>query len=938
MKNFLVKYKYQLSIFLAVFIIFLFNYQTGSYLSGWDSLQTELNPGLAVKRAFSSVWEEYQSFGLVAGMAHSADLPRAIFLWFISFLLPQNMIRYFFHFLMLLIGGLGAFKLLHRFLKDKRASLIGALFYILNIGTVQIFFVPYESFSSFFAFLPWGIWSFYRVTDNVERRTYKNDLLLFFLINLLGAPAFYTQQLFVVYTLVLGCIAIGSIVRNHKNATRHILHAILAFALILIINSFWILPQVYFLKANGAWVSQSKASQIATEDTLYQNLEKGTIGNFLRLEGFYYDLKGIKNTDLFAPWKDHFSGIYQLLPYLFALLAGIGLIGSIVKKKNLELSLILGFCALALLSATTPFSWINSLIRENRFINQIFRSPFTKFIILYSLVYSYFFARGVKIIFDKLKKNTLVLNIKYLAIVILIILYSLPSFQGFFISPEMRVKIPQDYFNVINYFKSVDKNQHIALLPDYTYWGWFFNKWGYNGSGFLWYGIEQSIVSRTFDVWSKNSESYFWEVKTALEAEDLQKFEAVLDKYHIDYLILDHSLIPVVSSYKSLMSDRIEKLITSSNRISLVFKGKQLVLFQVSHPDQARDFINVYKNVPNIGPIIELTSDDTAFASNYYYLSDSKKMYDKYYPFLDMTTQTKLASKNWNIQEDENGFALSAKTGLDLSQYDLFSSPNYEADIFQDDKVDQVNLSLEKYINQGDLTVRFGKKLVESFDVAGLPVNDEFTFTGTQLPQRYGYLVKVKTKNTQGSPLFFYISDETKKQSVVEEKLRSETEYFILPDKFNYGLGYSFSFQNKSYQHYPSENRLEELSVYLLPYEALKNTVFTKKNTVFSPEIYNNFQADKKNYYTYRVNVASITSTSEDLTIVLNQSYDKGWIALSKNKLLPHMKFSNWANAWKLKGANDVLIIFWPQYLEFFGFLLLVIPFFAILLIKEKHE
>ena len=164
MKNFWNKYKYQILLTIIVGVLFWVNYRPGTYLSGWDNLQTELNPGLAVKRAFFSVWEEYQSFGLTAGMAHAADLLRAIFLWIVSFVLPQNIIRYFYHFLMLLLGGLGMMKLLNnetmKQSNNKIIPFLGALFYMLNLGTVQIFYLPFESFSTFFAFLPWGIWSF----------------------------------------------------------------------------------------------------------------------------------------------------------------------------------------------------------------------------------------------------------------------------------------------------------------------------------------------------------------------------------------------------------------------------------------------------------------------------------------------------------------------------------------------------------------------------------------------------------------------------------------------------------------------------------------------------------------------------------------------------------------------------------------------------------
>src|SRR3990167_10966482 len=125
-KIFLKKYKYQILRFFIVLVLFSVNYKSGTYLSGWDNLQTELNPGLAVKRAVFSVWEEYQSFGLTAGMAHAADLPRTVFLWIMSFVIPQNMIRYFYHFLMLLLGGFGMFGLLAGFGFSGLLSFLGA--------------------------------------------------------------------------------------------------------------------------------------------------------------------------------------------------------------------------------------------------------------------------------------------------------------------------------------------------------------------------------------------------------------------------------------------------------------------------------------------------------------------------------------------------------------------------------------------------------------------------------------------------------------------------------------------------------------------------------------------------------------------------------------------------------------------------------------------
>ncbi len=984
MKSFINKYKFQLILFFIVFILFLVNYKPGTYLSGWDNLQTELNPGLAVKRAFFSVWEEYQSFGLTAGMAHAADLPRAVFLWVTSFVLPQNMIRYFYHMLMLLIGGIGAFSLFRVILGRNEVTtpeslldsgrapsslarmtsepiiFFGALFYMLNLGTVQIFYLPYEAFSTFFALLPWGIWIFIKIISNIKYQISKRDVLLFLLINLLGTPAFYTQQLFIVYMLILIYItasvfpsrSLSRLWRDSSSteAVKNFLKkTALTFSIILLINSFWILPQFYFLKTNGKVVSEAKTNQLSTENVYLQNYEKGTLGYFLKLEGFYFDLKGKDGTFLFAPWKDHFKNpVIGIISYLFAGLMLIGLVKSLTAavkyKQNQEQTaavLSLGFilifllCVTGLLLATPPFSWINETFRKAPIINQIFRSPFTKFIIPYSLVYSYFVAKGLSFFGAYLKKVSLYVMF------ILILLYSLPSFKGYFISPEIKVKIPNDYFQVINYFKAEDKNKRIALSPDYTFWGWFFNKWGYNGSGFLWYGIEQPIVSRTFDVWSKTSESYFWEAKTAFESEDVQKIINVFDKYQIDYLILDRSLIPVTSSYKALQYDRIDKLLTESPNITLIFSGKNISLYEISHQYYAKKFVSLSTNLNNIGPKIDITNDDQAFSENGFYISDNLK-FDLYYPFFSLTSQTNLQETGWQITEDDNFFYLSAPLTINSDDFDLYLNDIYQETILVDSLPTNISLRLAPIIENNKLIIKIEKKVVKDFD-ANINQKTDFGFTDQALSQNIGYLVRVQSINNQGSPLFFYIVDETKKQSYLEDRLDNQISYFILPPRYKYGLGYTFAFQNKFFKNLTASNNLEQLSLYLFPYQALKEMKFVRKGfSKTGPYFSNNYEVEKINYFTYKVSVSNTNM------IILNQSFDPSWIAFSNGKILKHVSVNNWANGWKLDGRSSMIddrnnnqgskinnlesiaIIFWPQYLEFLGFGLL---FFAFLLI-----
>lgn len=146
----------QLFLFILVTLLLYLNFTPGTYLIGWDNLQVELDLGINLERAFNVSWQEYQGLGLLGGMGHGADLLRQILLWPFSLILKQNFLRYFWNYLALLSGVWGAFTLFTYLLKNnKQAQLLaclGACFYLLNIGTVQNFYVTFEPFAAFFAF------------------------------------------------------------------------------------------------------------------------------------------------------------------------------------------------------------------------------------------------------------------------------------------------------------------------------------------------------------------------------------------------------------------------------------------------------------------------------------------------------------------------------------------------------------------------------------------------------------------------------------------------------------------------------------------------------------------------------------------------------------------------------------------------------------------
>ena len=288
--------------------MFLTNYQFGTWLSGWDNLHPEFDFFLNVKRTFFSVWQEYQGLGLLGGMGHGSDLIRQIILWLISFIVPNSFSRYLFHFSMLLVGAIGIYKLLDYLLmggeRKKIASLAGGIFYLFNLATLQMFYVPLEVYSSHFAFLPWLFWANLKFLEIGGKRQF---LLLVF-INILSLSQGYVATYFLVYFMALSIVLLSYLIWQKKQAFIRIVIAVIT---VLIINSFWLLPNLYFVATNSEVNLNAKINQMATEDNFLKNQKFGDLKNTALLKGFWLDNVEINDDGnaeyQFKPWINYFN-------------------------------------------------------------------------------------------------------------------------------------------------------------------------------------------------------------------------------------------------------------------------------------------------------------------------------------------------------------------------------------------------------------------------------------------------------------------------------------------------------------------------------------------------------------------------------------------------------------------------------------------------------
>src|SRR3990167_2728980 len=170
------------------------NYTPGTFLSGWDTLHLEFNFGLNFQRLFFGVFRPEQGLGAVAAHSHMSDLPRVILLYIFDQFIPLSFLRYSYIFLNLILGPIGMYFFLQKIvLKNRTASFLGALFYLLNLGTLQRFIVPFEMFIVQYGALPW---IFLLATQYLQKEgKSKKSLLWFAFIMFFSSPMAYAATL-----------------------------------------------------------------------------------------------------------------------------------------------------------------------------------------------------------------------------------------------------------------------------------------------------------------------------------------------------------------------------------------------------------------------------------------------------------------------------------------------------------------------------------------------------------------------------------------------------------------------------------------------------------------------------------------------------------------------------------------------------------------------
>jgi len=586
------KYFYPLLLTLIVGILVGANYTPGTFLSGWDTLHPEFNFPLAFSRIFNGVWRTDQGLGAVAIQSHMAELPRLLYLWIISFILPTNTLRYSYFFLMLLAGPLGIYALIHKIMHNKSASFIGALVYLCNFATVQQFIVPLEMFATQYGFLPWILLV---ILHFLEKPTKKTTLVLTMLSFFASAQAHTATLLYAYITVLLGVLAVYGAL--HKGHWKRIFVII---GIILTTNAYIILPNIYAAKTHGLDVAQSKVNRLFSPEAFAINQLYGTPENAAIVKNFLFDWDLYNNTThqfspVLGPWVAFANNpIVVATGYgIFALSLG-GIAFAIIKKQKILLSLLPFYIVsfIMLLNGTWPMpDLFDALGKFAPIAREALRFPFTKFSILFITGLSVFAAYSADIIYRKVK-------IISVLIAIFLLFSFLPAFQGNLIQPAMRITIPQEYFDMFAWFNTQPADGRVAILPIHSFWNWTYYRWGYQGAGFLQFGIPQPILDRDYDRWSPYNEQYEKEMSYAIYSQNPDNIRATMAKYNVTWVLVDNSVFAPASNENQTLLWLMPELLRDAGLNKVQSFGNDITIYRA---DMTLSIVTGYINAPNSG-------------------------------------------------------------------------------------------------------------------------------------------------------------------------------------------------------------------------------------------------------------------------------------------------------------------------------------------------
>lgn len=604
-----------LLLILVIGVLIFRNFTPDTWLTGWDTLHPEFNYTLNLKRMFSGVWREDQGFGALAAHSHMSELPRILFMATLDVFLPTSSVRYATIFICLLLGPLGVYIFCRQVvfahdppLQRSAAAGLAAMAYLLNLGTVQHFYVVFEMFAVQYAALAWLFWL---ATEYIRTSTKSvRTIFLFALATFLAAPMAYASTLWFAYA---GCLALYVFFLSVGKKIGPWQRANTLLILTVLINSFWLFPNLYFLVSGGSeTIQDSQINQLFSTEAFLHNQAYGDWKDIPLLKNFLFNWLEYSPDIGFRPllhvWHAHLGSLpVRVIGYVVFFISLIGIVKAILSRSRwvwgiLSIWLVTLFM---LINENPPTGWLFNWLRSQfSLFEEGFRFPFTKFSILYMFCFAIFVGLGMRAMSKLLGITHRIFSfwqttwVVSLFAMVMLIVFSWPMFNGQLVSPKLRKDIPPAYFELFQWLRSQPPSAKVALLPIHTGAGWQYHNWGYEGPGFIWFNTQQPIITRDFDRWSIVNETFYHQLSTALYKQDAEELKNTVTQYHTPYFLVDESNIT-----------------PSEDSTALQYQAHQQLLEEIGYQKiWEKDFLRVYS-------LPQLVQSEFSAPSDFLYVS-----------------------------------------------------------------------------------------------------------------------------------------------------------------------------------------------------------------------------------------------------------------------------------------------------------------------------
>jgi len=441
--------------------------------------------------------------------------------------------------------------------KYKILRISSSILYGINYYVLQAWFIAERTKFSIMIALPLVILFLFRAirSKNYGRNSFYAALALS-IFNGGGSVFTLYGGLFLVLLSLFICLKVF-----FKIKFKIILKLYFLFGIIfLILNLYWIVPQVLFSFGGYSEALNTFGGIESTVNWANEISKNASIINLLRLQGFpdWYDNPNHPYaSDLLS------NNFFQLISWLLPIFAFLSIFIYRKSKEFKGFSKFLGVTAILaiILTAGThpPFGFIYEFLLRNIPLFISFRTPFYKF--GYALWFSYAIMIGLTINYFA-NKDFLAIEIKYklgelyknlsipwrqiilIVCLIVIAIYTLPYFQNSFFNFDNKYSTlvsPPDYIFEYRKWADENKNKGITLLvPElsaanqvdkYT--------WGYYSLLPIQNILSQKpVLSNSFGLISQKEEKKIIELIYSSLKENPEEFYKLANKYNITSILL----------------------------------------------------------------------------------------------------------------------------------------------------------------------------------------------------------------------------------------------------------------------------------------------------------------------------------------------------------------------------------------------------------------